>query len=163
MPRIPAATRLAPVVVAALTGCGSAAAPAVRCTAPTPPDPPTPSASAGVVAFAADRGWLVGGGPIGFTATVRGPARYRADCSGPLQVVVSNSADVHVFSAAPAATKGIPCGTVRIPTGRSADYELVWQVDPTLPPGVYDATLVLGDQPPATLQVRLGSVEPDCR
>src|SRR5438046_595147 len=102
MPRIPVATLCAPVV-AALTACGSAAIPVVRCTIPSRPAPPTPSAVAGVVGFAADRGWLVGSGAIAFTATVRGPARFRADCSGPLQVVVSDSADIHVFSAAPPA------------------------------------------------------------
>jgi hypothetical protein len=161
MPRIPAATLWAPVV-AALTACGSAAAPAVRCTTASRADPPTPSAVAGVVGFAADRGWLEGGGAIAFTATVRGPAHYHADCSGPLQVVVSDSSDIHVFSSAPPAVKGMPCGTVSLPRGRSAEYELSWQVDPTLPAGLYDATLVLGDQPATTLQLRLGRPEPVC-
>lgn len=160
MPRIPVATLRAPVVVAALTACGSAAAPVVHCTIPSRPDPPTPSAVAGVVAFAADRGWLVGAGVVGFTATVRGPARFRADCSGPLQVVVSDAADIHVFSAAPPAG---PCGLVTLPRGRSAEYELAWRVDASLPAGLYDATLVLGDQPPVTLQVRLGRPDPVCR
>jgi hypothetical protein len=116
-----------------------------------------------VVGFGADRGWLVGPGAIAFTATVRGPARFRADCSGPLQVVVSDSADIHVFSAAPPVGKGVPCGVVSLPRGRSAEYELSWQVDPSLPSGLYEATLVLGDQPPTTLQVRLGLPDPVCR
>jgi hypothetical protein len=163
MPRIPTASRWAPVAVAALSACGSPAAPAVRCTVPAQSDPPTPSAVAGVVAFSADRGWIAGPGTVAFSATVRGPARYRADCSGPLQVVVSDSADIHVFSSAPAAVKGVPCGPVSLPRGRSAEYELVWLVDPTLPAGIYDATLVLGDQPPTTLQVRLGRPDPVCR
>lgn len=162
MPRIPATPLWAPVV-AALAACGSSAAPADRCTAPAVSDPPTPSAAAGVVGFGADRGWLVGSGAIAFTATVRGPARYHADCSGPLQVVVSDSSDIHVFSAAPPAVRGVPCGAVSLPKGRSAEYELSWQVDPTLPAGVYDATVVLGDQPPATLQVRLGRPPSACR
>jgi len=165
MPRIPVTPLRAPVaaVVAALAACGSAAVPAARCAAPPPPDPPTPSASAGVVGFAADRGWLVGAGAISFTATVHGPAKYRADCSGPLQVVVGDSADIHVFQAAPPAVRGVPCGAVNLPRGRSAEYEISWQVDPTLPAGVYEATLVLGDQPPTTLQVRLGPPPRSCR
>ncbi|HEY0409946.1 MAG TPA: hypothetical protein VGE42_06710 [Candidatus Dormibacteraeota bacterium] len=162
MPRIPVATLRAPVV-AALTACGSAAAPTVHCTVPARPDPPSPSAVAGVVGFAADRGWLVGPGTIAFTATVRGPARFRADCSGPLQVVVSDAADIHVFSAAPPAVKGVPCGVVSLPRGRSAEYELSWRVDPSLPSGPYEVTLVLGDQPPTTLPVRLGRADPVCR
>ena len=161
MPRVPAPT-LWPPVVAALAACGSAAAPAPPCTLSPPPDPPTPSATAGVVAFAADRGWLIGRGAIAFTATVRGPARYHADCSGPLQVVVSDSSDIHVFSAGPRAVRGVPCGTVSLPRGRSAEYELSWEVDPTLPPGVYEATLLLGDQPPVTLAVRLGPPPSGC-
>jgi hypothetical protein len=51
---------------------------------------------------------------------------------------------------------------VSLPRGRSAEYELSWQVDPTLPAGLYDATLVLGDQPATTLQLRLGRPEPVC-
>jgi hypothetical protein len=52
---------------------------------------------------------------------------------------------------------------VSLPRGRSAEYELSWQVDPTLPAGLYDATLILGDQPPTTLQMRLGRPDPVCR
>jgi hypothetical protein len=165
MPRLPAITLRAPVAagVAALAACGSAAVPVARCTAPPSTDPPTPSATAGVVGFGADRGWLVGGGPINFTATVHGPARFHADCSGPLQVVVSDSADIHVFQAAPPAVRGVPCGAVSLPRGRSAEYEISWQVDPTLPAGLYDATMVLGDQPPTSLQVRLGRPPSACR
>ncbi len=162
MPRIPVATLCAPVV-AALTACGSAAAPTVHCSIPMRSDPPTPSALAGVVGFAADRGWLEGAGAIAFTATVHGPARFRADCAGPLQVVVSDSADIHVFSAAPPAVRGVPCGVVSLPRGRSAEYELSWPVDSSLPSGLYEATLVLGDQPATTLQVRLGRADPVCR
>ncbi|HEX6491972.1 MAG TPA: hypothetical protein VF112_00590, partial [Candidatus Dormibacteraeota bacterium] len=61
------------------------------------------------------------------------------------------------------AVRGVPCGAVSLPRGRSAEYEISWQVDPTLPAGVYDATLVLGDQPPTTLQVRLGPPPSGCR
>jgi hypothetical protein len=57
----------------------------------------------------------------------------------------------------------VPCGAVSLPRGRSAEYELSWQVDPTLPAGLYDATLILGDQPPTTLQLRLGRPDPVCR
>jgi hypothetical protein len=162
MPRIPVSTLWAPALLS-LAACGSAAAPVASCSARPSTDPPAPSASAGLVGFEADRGWLAGGGPITFTATVHGPARYRADCSGPLQLVVSDAADIHVFQAAPPAVRGIPCGAVSLPRGRSAEYELSWQVDPTLPAGVYEATLVLGDQPPATLQVLLGRPASACR
>jgi hypothetical protein len=162
MPRPPVDALPAALLAAALAACGAGAAP-VPCSRAAATDPPAPSVGAGVVSFAADRGRVDGGGVVEFTATVRGPARYRADCGGPLQVVVSDSADIHVFSAAPPAVRGVPCGRVSLPRGRAADYVLTWQVDPTLPAGIYDADLVLGDQPSSTLSVRLGPVPvPPC-
>jgi hypothetical protein len=143
------------LLAAALTACGSSSA-AAPCRPPAATDPPAPGAQAGVVSLAADRGRVDGGGSVEFTARVIGPARFHAECTGPLQVVVGDSADIHVFSAAPPATRGVPCGVVRLPRGRAAEYAVSWPVDPTLPPGLYDATVILGDQPPAVLQVRVG-------
>lgn len=143
------------LLAAALSGCGASSA-AAPCHPPPATDPPAPGVRAGVVSLAADRGRVDGGGTVEFTARVGGPARFRADCAGPLQVVVSDPADIHVFSAAPAAVRGVPCGRVALPRGRAAEYEVSWPVDPTLPPGLYDATLILGDQPPAILEVRVG-------
>jgi hypothetical protein len=147
-----------PLLLATLLGgCGSSSGVSVRCpSAAAVTEPPAPGASAGVARFAADRGRVDPGGAVDFTASVHGPAKYRADCAGPLQLIVSDQADIHVYSAAPPAVHGVPCGAVSLPGGRSAEYQLTWRIDATLPAGLYDATLVLGDQPPTTLQVRLG-------
>jgi len=161
MPRRRLLETCAPLLCALLAGCGSSAGVASGCPAgPPPTDPPAPAATAGLVAFAADRGRVDPGAAVDLSATVHGPARYRADCAAPLQVIVSDSADIHVYSAAPPATHGVPCGTVTLPQGRSAQYQLSWRTDATLPPGLYDVTLILGDQPPATLQLRLGRPAP---
>jgi hypothetical protein len=109
----------------------------------------------GALQARADREQVANGGNVTFTMTVTGPARYSAPCPGPLQLIVVDRADLHVYSDAPAAQRGIPCGDVVLGAGTVAEYPVRWAPDPTLPGGLYHAVLTLGDQPPLMVAVVL--------
>jgi hypothetical protein len=74
-----------------------------------------------------------------------------------VQLIVSDSADLHVASQAPPAPKGTPCGAVTLAAGQTAHYDVAWASDPTLPAGEYRALVTLGDQPTLTLMLQLGA------
>lgn len=137
-----------------LVACGEGA-PAAHCT-PQPRTTP-PHVSAGQMSAAADRGLMPAGSTVHVSVDAAGPLHYAAPCDQPVQLVVSDSADMHVASAAPQAPKGTPCGNVNLPAGQTAHYDVTWDSDPTLPAGQYSLVVTLGDQPPLTLPVELGT------
>jgi len=138
---------------AALVACGDST-PAARC---TPAPSATPAvAVAGPLTARTDAGTVPAGGTVKVSVDAVGPLAFTAPCDAPLQLIVIDSADLHVDALAPPAPKGTPCGPVVLPAGRTAHYELLWTSDETLPPGRYSLVATLGDQPPLTLQVRLG-------
>jgi hypothetical protein len=152
--------RLPPALVApplgaalALAGCGDSAQSA-RCTPHASPSPP--AVSAGQLTAAADRAVVPSGGSVQASVRVTGPLHYQAPCNAPLQLIVVDSADIHVDSLAPPAPRGTPCGDVSLAAGQSAEYDVPWTADPTLPSGTYRLVLGLGDQPQLVLRVRLG-------
>jgi hypothetical protein len=152
--------RLPPPLVAgplgaalALAACGVAGQSA-RCTAHASPSPPV--ATAGQLTATVDRAVVPGGGSLQASVHIAGPLRYQAPCDGPVQLIVVDSADIHVDSLAPPAPRGTPCGEVSLAAGQSAEYDVAWTADPTLPPGAYRLVLGLGDQPQLALPVRLG-------
>ena len=85
-----------------------------------------------------------------------GPLVYHAPCDSPLQLVVTDRADIHVATQTAPAPRGTPCGDVTLAAGQSVEYDLLWAPDPTLPAGAYKASLSLGDQPSLVLAVTLG-------
>ncbi|TMC51011.1 MAG: hypothetical protein E6J14_00760 [Chloroflexi bacterium] len=140
---------------AALLACGGGApsSSSTSCRRASPPPPPV--TVSGALRAQADREQVASGGAVTFTMTVTGPARYSAACPGPLQLIVVDRADLHVYSDAPAAPRGIPCGNVVLGGGSVAEYSVRWAPDPTLPGGLYHAVLTLGDQQPLMLAVVL--------
>jgi hypothetical protein len=149
--------RIPPLAAAAgcalLAACGDAPAPAT-CRTPAPATPP--SATSGPLTAHADRGVFPAGGTLRISVDAAGPATYTAPCDQPLQVIVVDSADLHVAALAAPAPKGTPCGAVALAAGQTAHYEVQWTADETLPSGAYRLVLTLGDQPPMTLPVELG-------
>jgi hypothetical protein len=136
-----------------LAACGGDSPPP-RC---TPHPSPSPLATtAGQLSGALDRAALPLGGSVQATVRVSGPLVYQAPCNAPLSLIVVDTADIHVDSQAPPAPKGTPCGAVSLAAGQSAEYDVVWNADPTLPTGAYRLVLALGDQPQLVLVVHLG-------
>jgi hypothetical protein len=145
---------------AVLTACGDSV-PATHCT-PAPSAPP-PSAVAGPLTAHADRGSFPAGTTVRLSVDAAGPLTYTAPCTQPLQVIVVDSADLHVAALTAPAPKGTPCGSVNLAAGQTAHYEVLWTADATLPPGLYNLDAALGDQPPLVVQVQLGLPSFVCR
>jgi hypothetical protein len=137
-----------------LVACGDSA-PAARCT-PAPTASP-PHVSAGALTARADKGLLPAGNTLHVSIEAAGPLSYTAPCDQPVQLIVSDSADLHVASQAPPAPKGTPCGAVTLAAGQTAHYDVTWASDPTLPAGEYRVLVTLGDQPTLTLMLQLGA------
>jgi hypothetical protein len=142
--------------LAACSGGGTAG----RCTPAPSPSPPT--AGLGQLTASADRAVVPSGGTVGATVHVTGPLSYQAPCDRPVQLIVVDSTDLHVDSVSPPAPKGTPCGAVSLAAGQSAEYDVLWNSDPTLPPGRYRLVLGLGDQPQLVLSVELGLASEAC-
>jgi hypothetical protein len=138
---------------AVLAACGDSV-PAAHCT-PAPSAAP-PSVVAGPLTARADRGELPAGGTVRVSIDAAGPATFNAPCDQPLQVIVVDSAGLHVAALSAPAPKGTPCGAVTLAAGQTAHYEVLWTADPTLPPGRYSLATMLGDQPALVVQVELG-------
>jgi len=152
--RLPPPLVAAPLGAAlALAACGDAGQSA-RCT-PHPSASP-PSITAGQLTAFADRAVVPTGGSLQASVRVTGPLRYQAPCDAPLQLIVVDSTDIHIDSLAPPAPRGTPCGAVALSAGQTAEYDVAWTADPTLPAGVYRLVLGLGDQPQLVVRVRLG-------
>ncbi|MGD0370193.1 MAG: hypothetical protein ABSC16_00640 [Candidatus Dormibacteria bacterium] len=154
--------RLAAVALL-LTACGGTAATAT----PTPPCRsaihfPSPSAVAAPVSAAADQAQVDPGATVTFTETITGPATVQVDCSDPLQVLVTDSTALSVYSGYSEAAAADACGTLTLTGGASESYQVAWPVDPSLPGGTYTATLVLGDAPQLTLSLAVGTLPGAC-
>ena len=145
-----------------LTACGSVATatPTPHCR-PAPVLPP-PHASAAPVAAAADRARVDPGGTVTITETVTGPASLRVDCSQPLQLIVTDSTDLSVYSGYSAGAPDAACGDLSLASGDGQTYQVGWPVDPSLPGGTYTATLVLGNAPQLTLSLAVGALPGTC-
>jgi len=146
-----------------LTACGGTAA----TTTPTPPCRtaihfPAPSAAAGPVAATADQAQVDPGATVTFTETLSGPATVQVDCSEPLQVLVTDSTSLSVYSGYSEGVATSACGTLTLAVGASQSYQVAWPVDPSLPGGTYTATLVLGDAPQLTLTLAVGTLPGGC-
>lgn len=144
----------------ALAACGT--------TAPSPRPCPTqrvagPQATAGPVTVSADSDQVHGGISAAFTISAMGPARYSAPCDGAVQLLVSDSADQHVDAVSSARSPAGSCGDVQLAPGQRTVYSVSWRPDPTLPPGPYTLTLLLGDQAGVSLTVTLDLATPDAR
>lgn len=151
-PRSAPATLLL-VAAAPLLACGSPALSSTGClAAPSSPSRAT-AASVGAVAVAIDEPRVVRGSSLGVVVTAHGPARIAAPCSGPVSLVVVDSAGLHVFADAPAAATGDPCGDVTLASGQAATWRLTWAVDSTLPAGSYIVDVTAGDAPDVSLPV----------
>ncbi|HXA28341.1 MAG TPA: hypothetical protein VN193_06295 [Candidatus Angelobacter sp.] len=145
---------------AVLVACGDST-PAAHCSAL--PSAPPASAVAGPLTGHADPGSFPAGGTVRVSVDAAGPATFDAPCDQPLQLIVVDSADLHVAAQpSSAAPKGTPCGAVTLTAGETAHYELLWTADPTLPPGRYSLDATLGDQPPLVLSVDLGLARIGC-
>jgi len=145
-PRVSAVFALA----AMLAACGGAVASAARS---CPPTPAPPRASAAGVTATADRASVAPGETITFTVIAQGAISFTAQCTGPLQLLAADSAQLQVYSATSKAGGGSPCGAVTLAPGARAVYAVAWTLDGTLPDGTYTATLLLGDRPGLTLQI----------
>jgi len=145
---------LAALLGAALCAACGEGGQTARCTPSAPATPPRTTSGA-LTAFT-DRAVVPTGGSLQASVRVTGPAHYQAPCDGPLQVIVVDSADIHVDALSAPAPRGTPCGSVALAAGQSAEYDVPWNTDPTLPPGEYRLVLGLGDQPQLVLHVRLG-------
>ncbi len=146
-----------------LTACGGAAATAT----PTPRCRPalhfpSPSASAAPVSATADQAQVDPGAAVTFTETIAGPATVQVDCSQPLQILVTDSTALSVYSGYSAEAAADACGTLTLAGGASQSYQVTWPVDPSLPGGTYTATLVLGDAPELTLSLAVGALPGAC-
>ena len=152
---------VSPAAVAVLlSACAAQAAPvSSSCTARAAPPP---HAAAGPFLASAGQAVVAPGATVAFTVTATGPASFTAPCSGPLQLFVADDTTLRVYAAASATGPASPCGAVSLVKGKRDVYAVTWQVDPTLPPGPYTATLLLGDQPALTLTVKLASSVAGC-
>jgi hypothetical protein len=139
---------------AVLAACGGEAAAPQQCRTPAPATPP--SVAAGPLTARADRGVFPAGGTLRISLDAAGPVTYNAPCDQPVQVVVVDSADLHVAALSAPAPKGTPCGAVTLAAGQTAHYEVPWTADETLPPGTYRLVVTLGDQASLALPVELG-------
>jgi hypothetical protein len=148
---------LAALLAAVIVSCGSANQGSAACTpSPTLPSLPPAISSAGSVSVVADHDRVAPGASVSFTVTVAGPLHFTAACAGPVQLIVSDQAGLHVFAESPPAPHGEPCDAVSLDAGQKARYTLSWQTDSSLPPGGYLATLTAGDQPAVSAQVTVG-------
>jgi hypothetical protein len=138
----------------AVAGCGSSDPQSAPCT-PLQPLPTLSTASpvAGPISVSASRERVAGGDRVDFSLAVAGPASFVAPCSGPIQLIVTDSAGLHVFADSPPAPQGSRCGNVTVPPGDRAVYLLTWRPASTIPPGPYLATFSLGDQPQVSVVV----------
>jgi hypothetical protein len=146
-----------------LTACGGTLATAT----PTPPcraaiSLPSPAAAAAPVSATADQAQVDPGDTVTFTETVAGPATLEVDCSEALQLIVTDSTALSVYSGSSAATAASSCGTVTVDPGGTLSYQVAWPVDPSLPGGIYTATLALGDAPELALSVAVGTLPRVC-
>lgn len=150
--------RLAALVLALpLAACSAGDSSTSTPCSPRPsPTVTAPSARAGSVTVAADSGLVEPGSSVTVTVHVDGPLQLVTDCSAPVELVVVDSSDVHVFADHPAAERGVPCGNVTLPPGGGADYELHWTPDATLPSGRYTAVVTVGSLTPVDLGIVLG-------
>ncbi|HEY6378977.1 MAG TPA: hypothetical protein VI316_07335 [Candidatus Dormibacteraeota bacterium] len=144
---------------AGVTACGGQAATiATACTpAVTAATGPATTVTAGSVSVTMDRGVVNAGDTVTLLAHVTGPVRLTTDCTAPVQLVVVDSADVHVAAEAPPGVHGMPCGDLNLASGNSLDYEMTWTPDPTLPSGLYTVELTVGDLPGVDVHVELGT------
>jgi hypothetical protein len=123
---------------------------------------PSPAASLAPVSATADRAQVDPGATVTFVETLSGPATVDVDCSQPLQVIVTDSAGLSVYSGVSAPAPAGGCGTLSLAAGTGEAFEVQWQVDPALPGGTYTATLALGDAPELTLPVAVGTLPGAC-
>jgi hypothetical protein len=144
----------------ALVACGSARTGSRPCS-PAPTQRP-PEVSEATVTAVADRAVVAPGGTVTFTVVASGVSRFNAPCSGPLHVVIDDASQAGVYSTSSASGPSSPCGAVALAAGGRAVYSVAWPVDPTLPGGPYEATLVLGDTPAIQLPIAVGAVKPSC-
>jgi hypothetical protein len=151
------------VLALLLTACGGelgAATPTAHCRPAL--SLPSPSASAAPVAATADRAQVDPGSTVTFIETITGPATQQIDCSQPLQVVVTDSTGLSVYSGDSTAAVSSACGTLTLASGAGESYQVAWPVDPSLPGGTYTATLVLGDAPQLSLNLAVGTLPGEC-
>jgi hypothetical protein len=99
---------------------------------------------------------------VTFTEVAVGPATVQVDCSEPLQVAVTDSTGLTVYSGSSAGSPPGACGEVALAAGAADTYQVTWPVDSSLPGGTYTATLVLGDAPELTLNLAVGTLPGDC-
>jgi hypothetical protein len=123
---------------------------------------PTPAASVPPVSATADQGRVDPGGTVTFTETVTGPATLDVDCLQPVQLIVTDSAGLSVYGGASSGAGGDACGTLVLADGAGESYQVAWPVDPSLPGGMYTATLALGDAPELTLSLLVGTLPGAC-
>jgi len=98
---------------------------------------------------------------VTFTETLTGPASVdEIECAQPLQVIVTDSTALSVYSGSSAA--GGACGTVTLVAGSSQTYQVAWPVDSSLPGGTYTATLILGSAPQLSLNLAVGTLPGVC-
>jgi len=146
-----------------LTACGGGTALATATPSCRPPlSLPTPAASAGPVSVTADQAQVDPGAIVTFIETVTGPATLQIDCSQPIQLVVTDSTGLSVYSGYSAAAAGAGCGALTLAAGAGESYQLTWPVDPSLPGGTYTATIALGDAPQLTLNLAVGTLPGVC-
>jgi len=126
------------------------------------PNIPAPRDSVPPVVASADQGRVDPGGTVTFTETISGPASLQIECSGPLQVVVTDGTGLSIYTGSGSAVSGSLCGSVTLASGASQSYQVSWPVDPSLPGGDYAASLVLGDAPQLTLTVAVGVIAGNC-
>jgi hypothetical protein len=146
------------VVVA---GCGSspATSPAPTCVPASPA--PSPRAAAPPAVATADRARVDPGGTVSFDVTVTGPASVTVDCQQPLQVIVTDSTQLHIYTGQSPPAQAGHCGPLTLTAGHAESYAVSWPVDESLPGGAYSVVLLLGDAPQLTLSVAVGTV-PHC-
>jgi hypothetical protein len=144
---------------ALLAGCGAQAATGRSC---IPPPAGLARTTQGTVSASASPASVQPGGSVAFTVTVTGPAQYSAPCTGPVQLLVADSTQLRVFAASADSSPASPCGAVTLRPGRRVVYSVVWQVDPTLPYGRYDAQLVVGYNTDLQLAVSIAAPAGSC-
>jgi len=128
----------------------------------TPSAVPAPQVAMPPVSAAADQGRVDPGAQVNFTETVTGPTILQVDCQQPLQLVVTDATGLSVYSGAEAPVAAGLCGRLSVAAGAAEAYQVSWPVDPSLPGGTYQATLMLGDAPELTLAVAVGAIPGGC-
>lgn len=153
--------RARPAILATLllTACGGGATTTPTACA-TPAPPPPPSAAAAPVTAVGSTARVDPGGTVTFTVTASGPAQVHfGDCSAPLSLFVTDSGDQRVYAGQSVALSDPSrCPAATLAAGQTLSEQVDWPVDPSLPGGVYQAALVLGDAPQLTLSIAVGRV-----